>query len=211
MKTFVCVSGNVGSGKTEATKTLADALGFKMHAEPFEKNPFLPLFYQDMKKWAYRSQQFYLLSKFLAHQQMKLNEGEVIQDRSFYEDMEIFAELLIRKGFFTHEQAEQYRSFARMIQTELRHPDILIYLKASVPVLKQRVQQRGHDYEKELAEPDNTYLQELQELYDQWIQQYQGNKLIIETDNIDLVSNEQHKQELIQKVREALKSPKEKQ
>jgi deoxyadenosine/deoxycytidine kinase len=204
-KYFVCIAGNIGSGKTTVASIIESIFGFKKYEEVVENNPYLPLFYNDMKKWSYKIQRYFLMTRFVAHENIAMASESGVQDRSIYEDMEIFAQLQIRLGNFTPEQARRYNSFCKLLYEEIRPPDLLIYLRTSIPVLKERISRRGRDYEAELARTDNNYLAELQKLYDRWIARYDlGPKLIIDTDTLNFVDNPDHVKILVNQIKSAL-------
>jgi len=204
-KHFVCVAGNIGSGKTTVANLIEGVFGFKKYEEVVENNPYLPLFYNDMKKWSYKIQRYFLMTRFIAHENISMAPHSAVQDRSIYEDMEIFAPLQVKIGNFTPDQARRYKEFCKLVYDEIKPPDLLIFLKASVPVLLERIRKRNREYEMDLVKPGNTYMYELQKLYDKWISSYNlGPKLIIETDKLNFVDNPDHIKLLINQIKSAL-------
>lgn len=204
-KYFVCISGNIGAGKSTVANILESVFGFKKHEEVVENNPYLPLFYEDMKKWGYKLQRYFLMTRFVSHENISMLPHSAVQDRSIYEDMEVFAKLHIKNGNFTPEQARRYTEFCKMVYEEIKAPDLIIYLKAPVSVLKDRIKKRGREYEMDLIRLDNPYLDELQKLYDDWISRYNfGPKLVIETDKLNFVDNPDDIKTLINKIKTAL-------
>lgn len=194
----MCVTGNIGSGKTTVANIIESVFNFKKFEEAAEKNPFLHLFYEDKKKWAYKTQIYYLMTRFTAHEEIMMHPDSAVQDRSIYEDMEIFTRLQIKLGNFTQEEAERYRMFCRLLHREMKPPDLLIYLRASIPVLRGRITNRGRNFEKELMDPADTYLVELQNLYESWVRNYSlGPRLIVETDSLNFVDNPKDIQTLV--------------
>ncbi len=203
---FVCIAGNIGSGKTTVANIINSVFGFRKYEEVVDTNPYLPLFYGDMNKWAYHTQRYFLMTRFVAHENISLADHSAVQDRSIYEDMEIFAQLQMKLGHFTADQAKRYKEFCKLVYDEISPPDLMIFLRTSVPVLKERINRRGRDYEMELVKSDNTYLDELQKLYDKWISKYNlGPKITIETDKLNFVDNPDHVKLLINQIKSALR------
>jgi len=183
----VAVAGNIGAGKTSLTEILAKYYGWKPHFENADENPYLNDFYKDMQRWAYNLQIFFLNSRF--HDIMKIQRfGEnVIQDRTIYEDAEIFAPNLHDMGLMSTRDFLTYRSLYDMINRLAKAPDLLIYLRASVPTLVSQIQKRGREYESSIR-PD--YLRQLNNRYEAWISNYQSSKLLIfNVDEMDFISN----------------------
>lgn len=189
-KFFVCVTGNIGSGKTTVATLIESIFGFRKYEEVVENNPYLPLFYNDMKKWSYKIQRYFLMTRLVAHENISMTAHSSVQDRSVYEDMEIFAPLQIKMGNFTPEQVRKYNTFCRLVYSELKPPDLLIYLRTSLPVLLERIRRRGREYEKDLLRPGNPYMEQLQMLYEKWISSYNlGPKLVVNTDSLNFVDS----------------------
>ncbi|MCX6816065.1 MAG: deoxynucleoside kinase [Candidatus Aenigmarchaeota archaeon] len=210
-KHFVCVAGNIGSGKTTVANIIESIFNFKKHEEVVEGNPYLPLFYKDMKAWSYKIQRYFLMTRFIAHENISMGSQSCVQDRSIYEDMEIFAPLQIKIGNFTEDQEKRYKTFCKLVYDEIKPPDLLIFLRTSLPVLRQRIAKRGRDYEKNLADPKDTYMEELQKFYDRWISRYNlGPKLVIDTDKLNFVENPEHVKLLINQIKSALMRKEEK-
>jgi len=176
-----------------------------------ENNPYLPLFYQDMKTWSYKIQRYFLMTRFIAHENISLAPHSAIQDRSVYEDMEIFAPLQIKLGYFTADQTKRYKIFCSLVYKELKPPDMLVYLRTSLPVLLERIRKRGRPYEMDLLRPGNPYMTQLQFLYEKWISKYNlGPKLVVNTDNMNLVDNPDDVKILVNQIKSILmrKEPK---
>lgn len=210
-KFFVCVTGNIGSGKTTVANIIESIFGFKKYEEVVDNNPYLPLFYEDMRKWSYKIQRYFLMTRFIAHENISMSEQSAVQDRSVYEDMAIFAPLQIKLGFFTAEQANKYNTFCDLVYHELKPPDLLIYLRTSLPILLERIKRRNRDYEADLLAPGNNYMEQLQMLYEKWINNYNlGPKLIVNTDNLNFVDNPDDVKILVNKIKALLmrKEPK---
>lgn len=206
-KPFICLCGNIGSGKTTVTNLLADVFGLRVFEEEVEDNPYLKLFYEDMHQWSYRLQRFFLFSRALMHEKINMLDIPCIQDRSIYEDMEIFAKNQYRMKLWSQEEYEKYRTFCQLLSKELRPPDLLIYLRTSIPILRERIRKRGRDYEQQLWDGQDTYLHNVQKLYDEWFNKYNlGPKLMVKTDNLNFVDNPDDIKKLVTAVRNCLRN-----
>ena len=175
MSKYIAIAGNIGSGKSSLTEFLCRHYGLKPFYEPNDINPYLADFYQDMKQWAYHSQIHFLTHKFRLHQELEKSLEPVIQDRTIYEDAEIFAMNLSRTRLICKRDFETYYALYQTILTSLRPPDLMIYLKCPVRTLKKRISERGRDMEK--AIPDR-YLRALHKLYEEWIDRYKLSPVI---------------------------------
>lgn len=183
----IAVSGNIGSGKTTLTEKLAKHYGWKAEFEAVDNNPYLPDFYEDMKRWAFHLQVYFLNSRF--NQLIKIQESETptIQDRTIYEDAYIFAANLFKSGFLTDRDYENYQSLFSSMIAHVKAPDLLIYLKADIPKLVGQIEKRGRSYETTMR---IDYLKNLNTHYEEWIAGYQeGKLLIIDVNNLDFVEN----------------------
>lgn len=177
----IAVAGNIGAGKTTLTQMLAKHYGWEAHFEDVELNPYLNDFYEDMQRWSFNLQIYYLNSRFTQIQEIKQTERMVIQDRTIYEDAFIFAPNLHSMGLMTTRDFENYFSLFNLIESFVSAPDLLIYLRASVPTLVNHIQQRGRDYEESIR---LDYLKRLNERYEAWISTYdKGKLLIVDIDN----------------------------
>lgn len=186
-KYFVAVAGNIGSGKSSLTKLLAKEFGWTPYYESVKDNPYLEDFYSDMKKWSFHLQNYFLSKRFQSHKEINNSKKSVIQDRTIYEDVEIFAQNLFDTGKMMDREFENYSSLFNAMTDYLRPPDLLIYLKANVKTLQKQISLRGRSYEKSIPK---KYLTELNSLYENWIANYKlGKLLIIESDEIDFVNN----------------------
>ena len=172
----IAVAGNIGSGKTTLTKLLSKHYGWSTHYEDVEQNPYLNDFYEDMQRWSFNLQIYYLNSRFTQIQEIKQNDMNVIQDRTIYEDAYIFAPNLHSMGLMTTRDFENYFSLFNLIESFISAPDLLIYLKASVPTLVNQIQKRGRDYEESIR---LDYLKRLNERYEAWVSTYDKGKLLI--------------------------------
>ncbi len=203
MKKFIAVAGNIGVGKS----TLVDMLGARLGWEPFFEgvtdNPYLKDFYADMRAWAFHSQIFFLARRLRDLRGLMDYPHSVVQDRSVYEDAEIFAKNLYRQGFIAVRDWKTYRELYEASIALLPPPDLIVYLRASVPTLQHRITQRGREYEKKIA-PE--YLTQLNTLYEEWIDDFRlAPVLIVPADRLDFVSNNQHFDLVAQKVQEKLR------
>jgi deoxyadenosine/deoxycytidine kinase len=187
-KKYIAVAGNIGAGKSSLTGLLGKNFGWTTYYESVDNNPYLSDFYDDMRRWSFNLQIYFLSSRF-RHQKEIQNAGEnLVQDRTIYEDVEIFAKNLHEMGLMSNRDYENYRSlFAEMVHY-LQPPDLLIYLRAEVPTLVRQIQKRGRNYENTIR---IEYLERLNGLYEDWIDRYEHDKLIIDTDNLDFVNNEE--------------------
>ena len=177
----IAVAGNIGSGKTTLTNMLSKHYGWETHFEDVEHNPYLNDFYHDMQRWSFNLQIYYLNSRFTQVQEIKSTEQTVIQDRTIYEDAFIFAPNLHSMGLMTTRDFENYFSLFTLMDSFVSAPDLLIYLRASVPTLVNKIQQRGREYEESIR---LDYLKRLNERYEAWISTYdKGKLLIIDIDN----------------------------
>ncbi len=199
---FLAVAGNIGAGKSTLVAFLAQTYGVRPFYEPNETNPYLVDFYGDMKRWSFHSQLYFLSAKFRLHQQLSHVEEAVIQDRTIYEDAEIFAENLYRQKLMQKRDYETYRTLYEAIIRDLRPPSLMIYLRSSVPTLKRRIALRGRPEEQNLP---LRYLNRLQSLYDAWFERYDlSDTLVIDTAELDYLSDLVHRLDLFQRIEKAL-------
>ncbi len=177
----IAVAGNIGSGKTTLTSLLAKHYNWETHYEDVEQNPYLNDFYEDMQRWSFNLQIYYLNGRFTQIQEIKENQKNVIQDRTIYEDAYIFAPNLHSMGLMTTRDFENYFSLFNLMEGFISAPDLLIYLRASVPTLVNQIQKRGREYEESIR---LDYLKRLNERYEAWISTYdKGKLLIVDVDN----------------------------
>lgn len=202
MKKFIAVAGNIGVGKSTLVEMLAKRLGWTPFFEPVAENPYLADFYRDMKAWAFHSQIFFLTHRLRTHRQIALHPGSVIQDRSVYEDAEIFAHNLFLQGYIRPRDYQTYRELYLTLIEFVPPPDLVIYLRASVPTLVQRIGKRGRDYERTIPA---DYLQSLNNLYESWIENFTlCPVLTVPADDIDYVAHFGHLDLIVRKVEEKL-------
>jgi deoxyadenosine/deoxycytidine kinase len=202
MKKFVAVAGNIGVGKSTLVTLLCERLGWQPFYEPEAENPYLADFYRDMQAWSFHSQIFFLAHRLRAHRQLTLHPTSAIQDRSVYEDAEIFACNLFHQGLMTPRDYGSYRDLYRVLIEFLPPPDLVVYLRASVPTLIQRITHRGRAYERQIS-PE--YLAQLSELYEEWIAQFNlCPVLAVPADDLDYVANSRHLDLIVQKIQDKL-------
>ncbi len=201
-KKYVAIAGNIGSGKSSLTRVLSDYFKWEAFYERVDDNPYLADFYNDMKRWAFNLQIFFLSSRFRHQQEIERLPYSVVQDRTIYEDAEIFARNLHDMGLMSTRDYENYTALFSLMTSFLQPPDLLVYLRASVPTLVRQIQQRGRPYEASIR---IDYLERLNELYEDWIERYDlGSKLIIDTDDLDFVNEEPDRFEIISRIESRL-------
>ena len=194
----IAIVGNIGAGKTTLTEMLARHLNFEPQYEAVDNNPYLEDFYSDMKRWAFNLQIFFLNSRFKHIVDLQQQGINMIQDRTIYEDAYIFAENLYDMGLMSARDFENYSNMFQTIINYIKPPDLLIYLKASVPTLVNNIQKRGRDYESAIR---LDYLSRLNEKYDKWIGNYkEGKLLVLDKDNLDFTNNPEDLGMIIQKI-----------
>ena len=194
----VAIAGNIGAGKTTLTEMLGRHFGWEVHYENTESNPYLSDFYLDMKRWSFNLQVFFLSSRYQQVLQILQGNRTVIQDRTIYEDAFIFAPNLADMGLMERRDFENYLTLFQSIVSQIKAPDLLIYLKASIPTLVEHIQMRGRDYEGSIS---LDYLKRLNERYDNWIGGYrEGKLLVINVDNLDFTSNQDHAAKVLEMV-----------
>ena len=202
MKKFIAVAGNIGVGNSTLVEMISERLECMPFYEPVAENPYLSDFYKDMPAWSFHSQIFFLTHRLRIHQDLVRTPGSVIQDRSIYEDAEVFAQNLFLQGHISERDYATYRSLYRTLAEYLPPPDLVIYLRASVPTLLKRIALRNRDYERSI-EP--AYLDHLNSLYENWITHFTlCPVLTVPADELDYVAHTQHLELIISKVKEKL-------
>lgn len=194
----IAIAGNIGAGKTTLTTMLAKHYKWTPHFEDVDHNPYLVDFYEDMHRWSFNLQIYFLNSRLRQLLDIRNGVETVIQDRTIYEDAYIFAPNLCEMGLMTSRDFDNYSSFFQNLKTMVAPPDLLIYLKASIPKLVDQIQKRGREYEENIR---LDYLKKLNEFYNKWIEQYNdGPLLIIEVDQMDFTSNEEDFAEVVKRI-----------
>ena len=194
----IAIAGNIGSGKTTLTSLLSKHYKWEAHYEDADENPYLNDFYNDMQRWSFNLQVYFLNNRFSQVQEFRNNKKNVIQDRTIYEDAYIFAPNLHAMGLMTSRDFESYFSLFKLMESFIAPPDLLIYLRASIPVLVDQISSRGREYEESIR---LDYLKRLNERYEAWIETYDKGKLvIIDVDNINFVDNPEDLGNIINKI-----------
>ncbi len=203
MNKFIAIAGNIGVGKSTLVNLLCERLGWEPFFEGVVDNPYLADFYAEMRAWAFQSQVFFLSRRLRDLCELMDRPKTVVQDRSVYEDAEIFAKNLYRQGHIAERDWKTYRELYEVLTRLLPPPDLIVYLQASVPVLRQRIALRGREYEQSIA-PD--YLAQLNTLYEEWIREFKLCPILtVPADRFDFVSNGSHFDLISQKVQEKLR------
>lgn len=183
----VAIAGNIGAGKTTLCEQLGKNFGWDVHFESTDNNPYLSDFYTDMKRWSFNLQVYFLNNRYRQILNIQNGDRTVIQDRTIYEDAHIFAPNLHDMGLMTTRDFENYRDLFELMMSQVNPPDLLIYLKASIPTLVSHIQSRGRDYEGSMS---LDYLKRLNQRYEDWIDSYTiGNLLVINADEVDFKTN----------------------
>ena len=194
----IAVAGNIGSGKTTLTAMLAKHFKWTPHFEDIEHNPYLVDFYEDMQRWSFNLQVYFLNNRLKGLTEIREGKKSVIQDRTIYEDAYIFAPNLYEMGLMTKRDFENYESFFQTLRKMVSPPDLLIYLKASIPTLVDQIQKRGRDYEENIR---LDYLKRLNEFYNKWIDKYtDGPLLVIDVDKVNFADREEDMAEVIRRI-----------
>lgn len=184
-KHFIAIAGNVGVGKSTLTQLLAESFGWTAFYEAVDDNPYLADFYKDMPQWSFHSQIFFLSRRLRSHREITSHPQTAIQDRSVYEDAEVFARNLHQRGNMSERDYQVYRALYEEFIQIIPRPDLIVYLKASVPTLIERIHRRGRDFEQDISP---LYLQQLNELYKAWIEDFTlCPVLTIQADYLDFV------------------------
>ena len=194
----VAIAGNIGSGKTTLTTKLSKHYKWNPHFEDVENNPYLNDFYKEMQRWSFNLQVFFLNSRFRQIIDIKQSDKNFIQDRTIYEDAFIFAPNLHAMGLMSTRDFDNYKDIFNLMDSLVDGPDLLIYLRASVPTLVEQIQKRGREYENSIR---LDYLTQLNDRYEAWIESYDSGKLlIIDVDNINFSENEEDLGSIIEKI-----------
>ena len=194
----IAIAGNIGSGKTSLTELLAKNYNWKAHYENVDDNPYLTDFYDEMQRWSFNLQIFFIKSRFEQILNIRQSGDTVIQDRTIYEDAHIFAPNLHSMGLMSSRDFETYSSLFDMMTSVVKAPDLLIYLRATVPTLVHQIQKRGRKYEASIR---LDYLQRLNERYEAWAEHYKlGKMLIIDVDTYNFVESTEDLSHVIDKI-----------
>lgn len=187
MSRYIAIAGNIGAGKSSLVKFLCRNFDAEPFYEPNDTNPYLDDFYADMKRWGFNSQIYFLIHKFRLHKQLEDRTGSVVQDRTIYEDAEIFATNLRRQRKLDARDWRAYRELYETLVDELRPPDLMIFLRCPVRSLRKRIKLRGRAMEQDIP---YTYLRRLQLLYEEWYERYERSpKMVLNTEDLDYVTS----------------------
>jgi hypothetical protein len=187
MKKYIVLAGNIGAGKTTLVRLMSERMGLKPYYEPVAENPYLADFYADMDRWAFSSQVFFLTHRVRSHRSLMDDPWPVVQDRSLYEDAEVFARNLYLAGRMSERDWDTYSELYRTFTTLLPPPDLVVYLRASVPVLMRRIAQRGRGFEAGISE---EYIAGLNRLYEEWADGFRlAPVLVVQADSTDFVGS----------------------
>jgi deoxyadenosine/deoxycytidine kinase len=202
MRKSIAIAGNIGAGKSTLVDFLTQTYGVEPFFEPNDDNPYLPDFYQDMKRWAFHSQLYFLSNKFRIHQQLDRTPGVVVQDRTIFEDAEIFATALHEMRHIDQRDWETYWGFYQTILHAIKPPDLMIYLRCSMRTLRRRIKLRGREMEQEIP---LSYLKRLDRLYENWIDSYQLSEvLVLETDRLDYIHDMLYRLDVMERLEKIL-------
>lgn len=194
----IAVAGNIGSGKTTLTRILGKHFGWDTHFEDVDDNPYLNDFYADMQRWSFNLQIYFLNSRFNQVLEIRNSKREVIQDRTIYEDAYIFAPNLHSMGLMSTRDFENYYTLFNLMASLVQPPDLIIYLRASVPTLVNQIQRRGRKYENSIR---LDYLKRLNERYESWVETYKDGKLlVVDADSLDFLNNPEDVSLIIDKI-----------
>ena len=194
----VAIAGNIGAGKTTLTNLLAKHYKWSPHYESVSENPYLDDFYGSMERWSFNLQIYFLNSRFRQILEIKKSGKNIIQDRTIYEDANIFAPNLHAMGLMTNRDFGNYQSLFELMENLVSPPDLLIYLRASIPTLVGQIHKRGREFENSIS---IDYLSRLNERYEAWISKYtKGELLIIDIDNLNIVDNREDLGSIIDKI-----------
>lgn len=195
---YIAVAGNIGAGKSTLTDWLCRNYDIEPFFEPNEDNPYLPDFYGDMRRWSFHSQVFFLSHKFRIHLDLDKEPGTVVQDRTIYEDAEVFATALHQSGKMDDRDWQTYSELYGTITEQLRPPDLMIYLRSSIRTLRKRIKLRGRAMEQQMPV---AYLKLLQRLYDEWLDRYDMSEvLVLDTDRLDYMSDLIHRLDVMKRI-----------
>ena len=184
----IAIAGNIGSGKTTLTRLLANRYGWTPRFEPVDNNPYLEDFYHDMNRWSFNLQIYFLNKRFKEVVEISKSSDTIIQDRTIYEDACIFAPNLHDQGYMSDRDFETYTDLFNLMMSLVRKPQLMIYIRSSIPTLVRHIEKRGRDYEKSIR---IDYLTGLQKRYDNWMASYNGEVITIDGDKIHFEENKE--------------------
>ncbi len=201
-KRVIAIAGNIGAGKTSLVDFLTSTYNITPFYEPNDENPYLEDFYKDMKRWSFHSQLYFLSNKFRIHQQVDSTTGVVVQDRTIFEDVEIFATALHQMKQISERDWKTYHDFYQSITASIRPPDLMIYLKCSIRTIRKRIKIRGRKMEQDIP---LSYLKRLDKLYENWIKNYSMSKvLVIDSGKLDYMCDFVDRLDVMQQIEELL-------
>ena len=202
MRQAIAIAGNIGVGKSTLVEFLSRTYGISPYYEPSEDNPYLPNFYEDMKRWSFHSQLYFLSNKFRIHQELDKMPGLVVLDRTIFEDAEIFATALHDMRCIDDRDWATYCAFYRSILDAIEPPDLMIYLRCSMRTLRKRIKMRGREMEEDIP---LAYLKRLEKLYENWIESYDMSEVLtLETDNLDYIHDLVHRLDVMERIESML-------
>jgi deoxyadenosine/deoxycytidine kinase len=198
----IAIAGNIGVGKSTLVEFLSRTYGISPYYEPSEDNPYLPNFYEDMKRWSFHSQLYFLSNKFRIHQELDRMPGLVVLDRTIFEDAEIFATALHDMRYIDDRDWATYCAFYKSILDAIEPPDLMIYLRCSMRTLRKRIKLRGREMEEDIP---LSYLKRLEKLYENWIESYDMSEiLVLETDKLDYIHDLVHRLDVMERIESML-------
>jgi deoxyadenosine/deoxycytidine kinase len=201
-KKYVAIAGNIGAGKSTLTGLVSEYFRWQAFYERVDDNPYLSDFYDDMERWSFNLQIFFLSSRFNHQRDIELSPHSVVQDRSIYEDAEIFARNLHEMDYMTDRDFMNYQDLFAIMTSYLKPPDLLVYLRASVPTLVRHIQARGREFESTIR---IEYLKKLNVHYENWIERYEiGPKLVVDVDTVDFVTRDEDRREVLGRIESRL-------
>ncbi|MCA9478596.1 MAG: deoxynucleoside kinase [Nanoarchaeota archaeon] len=200
---YVGVAGNIGVGKSTLSELISSQLGFKLAEESVIDNPYLDDFYADTKRWAFETQIYFVVDR-LKKLEEYLSLGNIVLDRTIYEDRYIFAQQMFNAGSFDKRAFETYKKYYDFATKDVPQPDLLIYARAGVKKLKRNIRGRGRENERELYASGNSYIAQLNALYDSWISSYKGPLQVFDFNNLDVKKNEADRIFVIDTIKEKL-------
>jgi deoxyadenosine/deoxycytidine kinase len=193
----IAIAGNIGSGKTTLTNMLAKRYNWTPRFEPVDNNPYLEDFYANMKRWAFNLQIFFLSKRFAEVVEISKSDEKIIQDRTIFEDACIFAPNLHAQGMMSDRDFDNYSELFKLMMSLVKLPDLMIYIRSSIPTLVSHIQKRGRDYEKSIR---IDYLEGLNQRYENWIKDYKGNLIIVDGDNLDFENSQKDFQQIADQI-----------